>query len=113
MDKVIKMKATKLPYGEYNIGITEQPYIKNDFGNPSECFTSSRGFILKSMGHPAVGSFGDILFVRGHRTAGDNNTLTASGSYLRRIMHAVREYNSHLIIAELPVIPKDETFVIE
>ena len=112
MDKVIKMKAISILYEEYNICITEQPYIKNDFGNPRNYFTSSKGFTLKSMGHPAIG-VGSKLFVRGDRTIQDNNILTVSGSYLRKIMHAVKEYNNHLIITDLPAIPKDEMFIIE
>ena len=116
MDKVIKMKATKIQSAskqqKYLLQVTEQPYIRCDFGNPSDYFTSSKGFMLKSIGHPAI-SYSDKFFVRGDRTAGDNKTLTVLVGYLRKIMHAVREYNSHLIIAELPVIPKEKSFIIE
>ena len=116
MDKVIKMMATKVQsaskFEKYLLQVTEQSYIRCAFGNPSGCFTSSKGFILKSMGQPAIGA-SDKLFVRGNRTYTNDYTLTVSTQYLVKVMHAVREYNSHLIITDLLVIPDEESFVIE
>ena len=117
MVKVIKIKATKIQsaFGrieKYSIQIIEQSYIGYDFGNPNENFVSSKGFILRSMGHPAQGA-GDKLFVRGDREHANDYALTISAQYLIKVMHAIREYNSHLIITDLLTIPDEDVFVIE
>ena len=121
MDKVIKMVATKLVNTRsksqlYQLQITKQTCVKNDFGNPKEIFQSSKGFKLTSMGHPAIGSLGTVLFVRGDRSQAHNNILTVTARYLSKIIHAVREYNSHVIITDLLSIPNvkiNESFIIE
>ena len=116
MDKVIKMSVTKTGrYGkaqQYQLQITEQSYIKNNFGNPNQSFISSKGFELRSANMPATSS-STKLYVRGNDTSYDDTTVRVRETLLRNIMHAVREYNSHLIIADLPVIPEENTFIIE
>ena len=116
MDKVIRMKATKLPKSNrnplYRLKITEQSYIQSDFGNPGKNFISSKGFTLRSVHNPAAGE-GARLFVQGAYSYGDSYTMDITIEYLIKIMHAVREYNSHVIVANLPVVPEGDTFIIE
>ena len=64
------------------------------------------------MGHPAIG-VGNKLFVRGDRTYADDYVLVVTAYYLVKVMHAVGEYNSHLVITDLLAIPDEESFVIK
>ena len=117
MDRVIKIKATKIQSASehlerYLIQIIKQTYIRGAFGNPDNSFTSSKGFILRSVNNPATAS-ANKLFVRGDATYGNNYELSIPADYLIKVMHAVREYNSHLIIKDLPSIPDEESFVID
>lgn len=116
MDKVIKIKVTKIQSNsrcqEYMIKIIEQSYIRCDFGNPDESFISSKGFTLRSVNSPAI-SGGHRLYVRGDCRYSNNDALSIGADYLIKVMHAVREYNSHLIITNLLAIPDKESFIIE
>ena len=120
MDKVIKMEITKVSsrYSDqpsYRLRIVEQSYIQEAFGNPERSFISSQGFELRSANSPAYSST-TKLYVRGNSSLGNNNTLSISKTLVRKVMHAVREYNSHLIIPDLLPMPKlylNEPFIIE
>ena len=112
MEKVIRMECTKRGINIYRVQIIEQSYIREDFGNPTRSFISSKRFELRSAGYPAYSTCGK-LFVRGSSISGNHYTLDMSAGYLRKVMHAVREYNSHLIIDSLPDIPSNETFIID
>ena len=110
--KITKVSRIYYDQPSYRLHIIEQPYIRRDFGNPMDSFRSSKGFTLRSINNPAV-TTSNAMYVRGDNTHEDNISLTVHAEFLRKVMHAVREYNSHLIIADLPGVPEEDTFIIE
>ena len=100
--------------GRWRLVIADQTHRNEHFGNPYDSFISSKGFCLTSCEYPNMYEGEDLLYVWGYDTDCDDDRISVyESTTLRKIIHAVREYNSHLIITDLPVIPKDDTFIIE
>ena len=54
------------------------------------------------------------MYVMGSQSDRNNDRIRINSSALiRKIMHAIREYNGHAIVEELPRIPDTRTFTID
>ena len=113
MERKLSISCTKKT-DFWDLVIIDQTHRCDTFGNPHDTFISSKGFTLVSCEYPVVYGGDDTLYVQGYDEDEDEATMRVSGSdLLKRIMHAVSEYNNHFIINDLPDIPGGKSFVIE
>lgn len=90
----------------FHVQIIKQTHRGSRFGNPNTMFRSSTGLLLDSRSCPEIYMTDNIYYVRGSNHGDDSIVVVVrSIDDMQRIMHAVREYNSHVILGELPSIP--------
>lgn len=90
----------------YTVRVSTQTHLCEDFGNPGSDFVSSTGLSLVSCSNPAAYEEDDIVYVRGDNFDGDEFEFRIYNTeFMQRIIHAIREYNSHVWIDELPDAP--------
>lgn len=90
----------------YTVCVSTQTHLCGEFGNPYRDFISSTGLALISCSNPAAFEDDDTVYVRGDNFDGDELEFRIySTEFMQRIMHAVREYNSHTWVAKLPDAP--------
>ena len=114
MEKKIVLSAMYDDYS-YIVKIITQTHREYDFGNPGCDFTSSTGLILSSCSCPEVYEEDNLLYVRGDNLHADEQIfIVENKEFMQRIMHAVREYNTHVWVTKLPDVPTDSaTFIVE
>ena len=115
MERKIILKATPYDSDVFHVEVIEQTHIGVDFGNPNCDFTSSTGLMLSSCNCPEAYEEDNIVYVRGDNPQADGKRFTVDSiEFMQRIMHAVREYNSHVWVDKLPDVPTGiDSFIIE
>ena len=106
MEKRIVLEVVPDDGDVFQIQIIEQTHREEEFGNPRSMFESSMGFVIDSCSSPELYMENSIFYVRGSEYDADDNTVVVYSTYdMEYIMHAIREYNGHVILDKLPDVP--------